>query len=139
VERFDGSGQEVSGLRASPISLAVLAYREGLCGRGSCRHSRCRAWRWSVAKTPGVEVVEVVVAEVEVVVAARAVEAEVAVAVLVAETRLRRRLRRDGCDGTNHCGPGGRSTVGREWRPRRTGRLARNSRDHHHGGSDASA
>ena len=66
----------------APISLAVPADREGLCGRGFCRHSRCPAWCWSAARAP---VVVVAPAEEEAAVAVAAVaEEEAAVAAAVA-------------------------------------------------------
>jgi len=63
----------------APISLAVPADREGLCGRGFCRHSRYPAWCWSAARAP-VVVVAPAEEEAAVAVAAVAEEAEEAAA-----------------------------------------------------------
>ena len=64
----------------APISLAVPADREGLCGRGFCRHSRCPAWCWSAARAPVVVVVVVAPAAEAAAVAVVAVVVEVAAA-----------------------------------------------------------
>jgi hypothetical protein len=70
----------------APISLAVPADREGLCGRGFCRHSRCPAWCWSAARAQVVVVAPAAeVAEAEAVAAVAEEEAAVAVVAVVVE------------------------------------------------------